>query len=84
MTLSAKSLRNVKFSGSRQKLWDSGGLYCHVLKTSNVWRYDCQFKGQRRTAKLGTFPGLIGDLFTLGLGHVPKDTFGTTTKIVQQ
>lgn len=58
MPLTAKSLRSVKFDGKRQKLWDGGGLYLHILKTGSVWRYDYQYKGQKRTTKLGAFPEL--------------------------
>jgi len=54
--IDAKNLRNIKFTGERRKVWDGGGLYLHVLKTGNYWRWDYQFGGQRRTAKLGMYP----------------------------
>ena len=55
-TIDTRTLRNIKFTGKRRKIWDGNGLYLHVLKTGNVWRYDYQFKGKRRTSKLGRYP----------------------------
>ena len=57
MSLTATQVKNVKNTGSVQKISDGGGLYLYVSnKGSKLWRMNYRMYGKQKTASFGPYP----------------------------
>jgi hypothetical protein len=54
-------VRSAKPAERSRKLFDSRGLYLHVMPNGGrYWRFDYSFEGKRKTLALGTYPDVAG------------------------
>lgn len=59
MPLSENACKKAQAEAKAYKLSDGQSLYLHVAPTAHkTWRFDFSFAGKRRTAVLGTWPGM--------------------------
>ncbi|QMW06703.1 tyrosine-type recombinase/integrase [Spirosoma foliorum] len=59
MSLSDLDCRHAKPATSAYRLFDSAGLYLHVMPTGKrVWRLKYRFYGKEKLLTLGTYPGV--------------------------
>lgn len=59
MSLSDLDCRHAKPAVSAYRLFDSGGLYLHVMPTGKrVWRLKYRFLGKEKLLTLGSYPGV--------------------------
>lgn len=59
MSLSDLDCRHAKPAASAYRLFDSGGLYLHVMPSGKrVWRLKYRFSGKEKLLTLGAYPGV--------------------------
>jgi integrase len=58
--LTDTQVRGAKAVGRPRKLFDSGGLYLHVMPNGGrYWRFNYRFQGKGKTLALGTYPDVL-------------------------
>ena len=58
--LTDTQVRGAKAVGRPRKLFDSGGLYLHVMPSGGrYWRFNYRFQGKGKTLALGTYPDVL-------------------------
>lgn len=57
MPLTDTTIRNFKFLGKANRLWDSKGLYLQISKNGGKWwRFKYRFDGKEKLISLGVYP----------------------------
>jgi len=58
--LTDTQIRGAKAVDRPRKLFDSGGLYLHVMPSGGrYWRFNYRFQGKGKTLALGTYPDVL-------------------------
>ncbi len=56
MKLTNLQVKNIRFNGNSQKIFDGRGLYLYVTKSGKYWRYKYSFANREKLLSIGVYP----------------------------